>query len=40
MNIKEVQTLIKVEHLVKRYGNRNVVDDLTFTSLRQRARLR
>lgn len=31
MNIKEVQTLIKVEHLVKRYGNRNVVDDLTFT---------
>ena len=31
MNIKEVQTLIKVEHLVKRYGNRNVVDYLTFT---------
>lgn len=30
MNIKEVQTLIKVEHLVKRYGNRNVVDDLTL----------
>ena len=23
--------MIKVEHLVKRYGNRNVVDDLTFT---------
>ena len=23
--------MIKVEHLVKRYGNRNVVDDLSFT---------
>lgn len=29
--IKEGQVLIKVEHLVKRYGNRNVVDDLSFT---------
>ena len=29
--IKEGQKLIKVEHLVKRYGNRNVVDDLSFT---------
>lgn len=36
MNIKEVQTLIKVEHLVKRYGNRNVVDDLTFTVKKDR----
>ena len=23
--------MIKVEHLVKRYGNRNVVDNLSFT---------
>lgn len=29
--IKEVQILIEVENLVKRYGNRNVVDDLSFT---------